>query len=84
MYLPENHGAVLPVKGKVVYSDGTCAAVDGRRQPVNTAVRINQCIAVVCYFKLSIHTANNNKNDYSTVDTSVQRRFQSGTFHVQI
>lgn len=56
LYSPEDHGAVLPVKGKVVDGDGTSTAVDGRRQPVHTAVRRHQGIAVKCYLELSIHT----------------------------
>lgn len=56
LYSPEHHGAVLPVKGKIVDSDGTSAAVNGRRQPVHTAVRRHQRIAVKCYLELSIHT----------------------------
>lgn len=55
-YSPEDHGAVLPVKGEVVDSDGAGAAVDGRRQPVHTAVRRHQSIAVKCYLELPVHT----------------------------
>lgn len=63
LYSPEDHGAVLPVKGKVVDSDGTSTAVDCRRQPVHTAVWRHQGIAVKCYFKLSIHTASERKEE---------------------
>lgn len=56
---PEDHGAVLPVEGKVVDSDGASAAVDGRRQPVHTAIRRHQCVAVKRHLKLSIHTVQN-------------------------
>lgn len=53
---PEDHGAVLPVKGKVVYGDGTSATVNGRRQPVNTAVWRHQGVAVEGNLELPVHT----------------------------
>lgn len=56
LHSPEDHGAVLPVKGKVVYGNGTSTTVNGRRQPVNTAVRRHQGIAVEGNLKLSVHT----------------------------
>lgn len=59
--LPEDHGAVLPVKGKIIDSDGTSATVNGRRQPVHTAVRRHQSIAVKGYLELSIHTVCSNR-----------------------
>lgn len=56
IHSPEDHGAVLPVKREVVDSNGTCTAIDGRRQPVHTAIRRHQCIAIECYLEPSIHT----------------------------
>lgn len=55
IHAPEDHGAVLPVEGEVVDSDGTSTAVDGGRQPVHAAIRRHQCVAVKCYLELSIH-----------------------------
>lgn len=56
VHSPEDHGAVLPVKGKVVYGDGTSTTVNGRRQPVNTAVGRHQGVAVEGNLELSVHT----------------------------
>lgn len=56
LHSPEDHGAVLPVEGKVVYSNGTGATENGRRQPVNTALRIHQGIAVEGNLELPVHT----------------------------
>lgn len=56
LHSPEDQGAVLPVKGKVVYSNGTGATEYGRRQPVNTAVGRHQGIAVEGNLELPIHT----------------------------
>lgn len=53
---PEDHGAVLPVKGKVVNGNGTGATVNGRGQPVNTAVWGHQGIAVEGNLELPVHT----------------------------
>lgn len=57
LHSPKDHGAVLPVKGKVVYGNGTSTTVNGRRQPVNAAVRRHQGIAVEGNLELSVHTA---------------------------
>lgn len=67
LHSPEDHGAVLPVKGKVVDGDGASTAVDGRWQPVHTAVRRHQCIAVKCHLELSIHTADQEREEKETV-----------------
>lgn len=56
LHSPEDHGAVLPVKGKVVYGNGTSTTVNGRRQPVNTAGRRHQGVAVEGNLELSVHT----------------------------
>lgn len=56
LHSPEDHGAVLPVKGEVVYRNGTSTTVNGRRQPVNTAVRRHQGIAVQGNLELAVHT----------------------------
>lgn len=60
---PENHGTVLPVKGKVVDPDAAGAAVDGRRQPVHAAVRRHQSVAVHCNLKLTIYTVGQRKHE---------------------
>ena len=57
MLLPEDHGAVLPVEGEVVNGDGAGATVDGWREPVHTAVRGHQRVAVQRHLKLPVHTA---------------------------
>lgn len=56
LHSPEDHGAVLPVKGEVVYRNGTSTTVNGRRQPVNTAVWRHQGIAVQGNLELAVHT----------------------------
>lgn len=55
-HIPKHHGAVLPVKWEVVYSNGAGAAVDGRGQPVHTAIGRHKSVAVKCHLELSIHT----------------------------
>lgn len=67
----EDHGAALPVKGKVVDGDGTSTAVDGRRQPVHTTVRRDQCVAVKGHLKVSIHTVN--RGTYTKADRHLIR-----------
>lgn len=42
----EDHGAVLPVEGEVGDMDDTDAAVDGRGQPVDAAIRGHQHVGV--------------------------------------
>lgn len=61
--LPEDHGAVLPVEGKIVHSDGTGAVVNSRRQPVHTAIRRHQCIAVKSYLKMSINATDQKEDE---------------------
>lgn len=56
LHSPEDHGAVLPVEGKVVDRNGTSTPVNGRRQPVNTAVWRHQGIAVEGNLELAVHT----------------------------
>lgn len=67
LFSPKDHGAVLPVKGKVVDSDGTSTAVDGRRQPCHTAVRRNQRIAVKSDLELSVHTVHRLEQIYRNI-----------------
>lgn len=50
----EDHGAVLPVEGKIGNVDGAGAAVDGRGQPVDATIRGHQYIGVESDFKRPI------------------------------
>lgn len=47
----EDHGAVLPVEGEVGDVDDADAAVDGRGQPVDAAIRGHQHVGVEGDFK---------------------------------
>lgn len=50
----EDEGAVLPIEGKVCDGDGAGRAEDGRRQPVDAAVRGHEHIAVESHLEDAI------------------------------
>ena len=57
MFIPEHHGTILPVKREVVDQDWAGTSVDGRRDPGDTAIRVDQGIYIQCHLKLAINTA---------------------------